>query len=303
MRRGAIEAVRGIELDVAPGEVFAVFGPEGAGKTSLVELLCTLARPTAGFARVAGFVIAADPLEVRRRIGVVLHRDTLDGDLSAQQNLRFHAELHGLPHPLAVRRAEELLAIVGLAERRAGPVHGWSRGMKRRLELARAVLHGPRVLFLDEPTSGLDRQARGQFWSYVRALKRRAGFAVFVATRDAEEAEGCDRVALVDAGRVVALGTPQALKAVVDQDRIELRTANDVAAMALLQGRLAIAARLRDGALSFCVEEGECLLPWLFAELGVPIRSAAVSRPTLDDVLAAHAATGGSSAPGGSPPT
>jgi len=287
-RYGAVEAVRGIDLEVAPGEAFGFLGPNGAGKSTTLNMLCTLTRPSAGSARVAGFDVVARRDDVRRHIGLVFQDPTLDVYLSAEQNLRFHAELYGLPRSVAEPRIEELLQTVGLWERRRGLVRTFSGGMRRRLEIARGLLHAPRVLFLDEPTIGLDPQTRSTIWRHVHALQRGAGVTVFMTTHYIEEAEFCDRIAILDAGRIVACGSPQVLKAAVGKDRVSLQTADDTAALALLRGRFGLDAGVRDGVLSFAVADGERFVPRLFADLGVPIRSVSVARPSLDDVFMAR---------------
>ena len=170
-RYGEVEAVRGVDFRVEPGETFGFLGPNGAGKSTTINILCTLARPTAGSARVAGHDVRTERDEVRRSIGLVFQDPTLDIDLTAEQNLRFHGELYGVPKALLDRRIDDLLGLVGLSERRGSVVETFSGGMKRRLEIARGLLHSPRVLFLDEPTIGLDPQSRASVWEYVRALK------------------------------------------------------------------------------------------------------------------------------------
>ena len=168
-----VEAVRGIDFEVAPGEIFGFLGPNGAGKTTTIAMLCTLARPTGGEARVAGFDVMLERDEVRRNIGLVFQDPTLDGYLTAEENLRFHADLYGVPRGLARERMQIVLEMVGLWERRDSIVNTYSGGMRRRLEIARGLLHSPRVLFLDEPTIGLDPQTRSSIWAYIRELKAR----------------------------------------------------------------------------------------------------------------------------------
>jgi ABC-2 type transport system ATP-binding protein len=287
-RFGDVEAVRGIDLEVAPGEAFGFLGPNGAGKSTTLNMLCTLTRPSAGSARVAGFDVVGQRDEVRRHIGLVFQDPTLDVYLSAEQNLRFHAELYGVPRAAREERIETLLHTVGLWERRRSLVRTFSGGMRRRLEIARGLLHAPRVLFLDEPTIGLDPQTRTAIWNHVRALQRRAGITVFMTTHYMEEAEFCDRIAIIDAGRIVACGSPAALKAAVGQDRVRISTADDLTALAILRGRFGLDASQRDGMLCFAVADGERFVPHLFAGLGVPIRAVSISRPSLDDVFIAH---------------
>src|SRR6476661_8648140 len=170
---GDVEAVRGVSFTVAAGEIFGFLGPNGAGKTTTINMLCTLARPTGGSARVAGHDVVTERDDVRRHIGLVFQEQTLDGYLTAEQNLRMHAELYGVDAKLVAGRMRQVLEMVGLWERRGTQVMTFSGGMKRRLEIARGFLHSPRVLFLDEPTIGLDPQTRHNIWAYIRDLKRR----------------------------------------------------------------------------------------------------------------------------------
>ena len=169
---GEVEAVRGVDFEVARGEVFGFLGPNGAGKSTTINMLCTLTRPTAGAATVAGFDVTSERDDVRRHIGLVFQDPTLDGYLSGEQNLRLHAELYGVESELVAPRMRQLLEMVGLWERRKTPVRTYSGGMRRRLEIARGLMHSPRVLFLDEPTIGLDPQTRSSIWSYIRCSRR-----------------------------------------------------------------------------------------------------------------------------------
>jgi len=287
-RFGDVEAVRGVDFRVEAGETFGFLGPNGAGKSTTINILCTLARATAGAARVAGHDVATERDAVRRSIGLVFQDPTLDNDLTAEQNLRFHAELYGVPRAVLDQRIDDMLRMVGLTERRGSVVQTFSGGMKRRLEIARGLLHSPRVLFLDEPTIGLDPQSRASVWDYIRALREREDITVFLTTHYMDEAEHCDRIAIMDAGRIVALDTPEALKAGVGKDRVQITTADDEAAIAALRARFGIEAGMHSGAVTFSVADGERFVPRLFAELGVSIRSVSVSSPSLDDVFLAH---------------
>jgi ABC-2 type transport system ATP-binding protein len=287
-RFGEVEAVRGVDFRVEPGETFGFLGPNGAGKSTTINILCTLARPTAGSARVAGHDVRTERDAVRRSIGLVFQDPTLDVDLTAEQNLRFHGELYGVPRAQLDRRIDDLLGLVGLSERRGSVVETFSGGMKRRLEIARGLLHSPRVLFLDEPTIGLDPQSRASVWEYVRALKESEDITVFLTTHYMDEAENCDRIAIMNAGRIVALDTPEALKAAVGKDRVQITTADDEAAIAVLRATFGIEAGMHSGEVTFAVADGERFVPRLFAELGVPIRSVSVSSPSLDDVFLSH---------------
>jgi ABC-2 type transport system ATP-binding protein len=228
---------------------------------------------------------------VRRHIGLVFQDPSLDGYLTADQNLQMHADLYGVDARSIPARMDQMLEMVDLADRRANPVMTFSGGMKRRLEIARGLLHSPRVLFLDEPTIGLDPQTRSSIWRYIRALRETEGTTIFMTTHYMDEAELCDRIAIMDRGEIVVLDTPQALKAGVGADRVVLGTADDDAAIAALRDRFGIEASVAEGAVTFHVSDGEEFVPRLFAELGVAITSVAVSRPSLDDVFMRHTGT------------
>jgi ABC-2 type transport system ATP-binding protein len=282
------EAVRGVSFEVHAGEVFGFLGPNGAGKTTTINMLCTLAKPTSGRALVAGHDVATERDDVRRNIGLVFQDPTLDGYLTAEQNLRLHAELYGVDQELVPERMRQMLEMVGLWERRDSSVMTFSGGMRRRLEIARGLMHSPRVLFLDEPTIGLDPQTRSSIWSYIRELRETEEITIFMTTHYMDEAEYCDRIAIMDQGQIVALDTPEALKATVGADRVRIETDDDEAAIEALQEGFGLEARIVEGAVTFAVEGGEEFVPRLFAELGVPIRSVHVSRPTLDDVFMSY---------------
>ena len=210
---------------------------------------------------------------------------TLDLYLTAEQNLRFHAELYGVPRDLIADRMHQVLDMVGLWGRRATRVNTFSGGMKRRLEIARGLLHSPRVLFLDEPTVGLDPQTRVSIWTYIHELRRQEDITIFLTTHYMDEAEHCDRIAIIDQGAIIVLDTPEALKASVGKDRVQIRTADDAQAIAQLRDRFGIDAAVHEGAVTFAVAAGEQFVPRLFAELAVAIESVNVSRPSLDDVF------------------
>ncbi len=286
-KRPDVEAVRGIDLDVPAGELFGFLGPNGAGKSTTIKILCTLVRPTGGSAQVAGFDVVAQKDDVRRHIGLVFQETTLDGHLTAEQNLRFHAEIYGMASADVVPRTEAVLEMVGLADRRSAVVNTFSGGMKRRLEIARGLMHSPRVLFLDEPTIGLDPESRAGLWDYVDRLREEEDITVFLTTHYMDEAERCDRIAIVDGGRVGALGSPAALKASVGHDRVRVVTADDDAAEELVRARLGVETTRERGALVVLTPDGEQFVPRLF-ELGLTVRSVSVTRPSLDDVFLAY---------------
>jgi len=280
-----LEAVRNVSFDVSPGEIFGFLGPNGAGKSTTISILCTLLHPSAGRATVAGFDVEAQQLEVRRRIGLVFQDTTLDEYLTAEENLRFHAELYGVPRATIPGRVEQIMGMVGLWDRRDSLVRTFSGGMKRRLEIARGLLHSPRVLFLDEPTVGLDPQTREHIWSYISELRRKEDITIFMTTHYMDEAEYCDRIAIIDNGEIVVSGTPDELKALIGKDRVSIRTEDDEAAIASLRERFGVEATISEGAVTVHVPDGETFVPRLFKELGVGIRAVSVARPSLDDVF------------------
>jgi ABC-2 type transport system ATP-binding protein len=285
---GEVQAVRGVDFDVATGEVFGFLGPNGAGKTTTINMLCTLAKPTSGAARVAGHDVVRERDDVRRNIGLVFQDPTLDGYLTASQNLRLHADLYGVQSDLVQPRMRQVMTMVGLWDRKDSVVGTFSGGMRRRLEIARGLMHSPRVLFLDEPTIGLDPQTRRSIWEYIRELKEREEITIFMTTHYMDEAEWCDRIAIMDHGQIVALDSPEALKAQIGADRVTISTDDDDAAIAALDERFGIEARMSEGQVTFGVPRGEEFVPRLFTELGMPIKSVNVSRPTLDDVFMSH---------------
>ncbi len=288
---GEVRAVRGVGFEVATGEVFGFLGPNGAGKTTTINMLCTLAKPTSGEATVAGHDVVHERDDVRRNIGLVFQDPTLDSYLTAVQNLKLHAELYGLQSDLVAPRMQQVLEMVGLWERKDSPVGTFSGGMRRRLEIARGMMHSPRVLFLDEPTIGLDPQTRRSIWSYIRELKEREQITIFMTTHYMDEAEWCDRIAIMDQGEIVALDSPETLKAQIGKDRVMIHTDDDEAAIAALRQRFDIEATMAEGAVTFGVPGGEQFVPRLFAELGVPINGVSVSRPSLDDVFMSYTGT------------
>jgi ABC-2 type transport system ATP-binding protein len=293
-RYDELEAVRGIDFEVASGEIFGFLGPNGAGKSTTINMLCTLVRPSGGAAQVAGHDVVSERDEVRRNIGLVFQDTTLDGYLSAAQNLRLHAELYGVPRELVGERMRQVMEIVGLWERRDSLVNTFSGGMKRRLEIARGLLHSPRVLFLDEPTVGLDPQTRSSIWRYIRELKAREDITIFLTTHYMDEAEYCDRIAIMDHGRIIVLDTPAALKAQVGKDRVQIHTDDDDMAIVALRERFEIEATIAEGAVTFGVPAGEQFVPRLFEDWDPAhpaIRTVSVARPSLDDVFMAHTGT------------
>ncbi|HEY7067101.1 MAG TPA: ATP-binding cassette domain-containing protein [Chloroflexota bacterium] len=284
-RYGALTAVDDVSFAVGEGELFGFLGPNGAGKSTTIHMLCTLLRPTAGQAWVAGLDVQREPTRVRRAIGLIFQDPSLDDRLTAVENLDFHARIYNVARDVSRERSEQLLRMVDLWDRRNDLVRTFSGGMKRRLEIARGLLHQPTVFFLDEPTIGLDPQTREHIWRYLLDLRRREGVTLFLTTHYMDEAERCDRIAIIDHGRIVALDTPAALKALVGGDVVTLRTPEQEQAAVNLQARFGLEPTREDGTLRLEVPDGEQFIPRLVTELGVPIQAIAVHRPTLDDVF------------------
>jgi ABC-2 type transport system ATP-binding protein len=284
-RYGEIEAVRGIDLSVMPGEIFGFLGPNGAGKSTTISMLCTLLRPTSGRAAVAGYDVVRDPGAVRTQIGLVFQDPALDEQLTARENLEFHAFLYDVPRAIRTQRINEVLAMVELADRAASKVLTFSGGMKRRLEIARGILHSPEVLFLDEPTRGLDPQTRRLIWDYLRELRRREGITIFMTTHYMDEAEFCDRIAIIDMGRIVALGTPDELKARVGGDVITIATTDNAASAAELGSKFGLTPAVDNGTLRIEVSDGAALIPRLVRDLSAQVTAVTLRRPSLDDVF------------------
>ena len=219
---GAFKAVDNLDLKVEAGGVFAFLGPNGAGKTTTIKMLTTLLAPSQGSLKLCGFDVVKDPRAARRCFGIVFQDPSVDDELSAEENMDLHGAMYGLPKALRLRRSEELLSMVELWDRRADPVKRFSGGMKRRLEIARALMHEPRVLFLDEPTVGLDPQTRQHLWDYVAKLCKKSGTTVFLTTHYLEEAEKvAGRIAVIDHGKLVAQGTSAELRRITRTKSLE----------------------------------------------------------------------------------
>src|ERR1700730_8420916 len=219
---GASTAVDAISFEVAEGEIFASVGPNGAGKTTTVNMLTTLLKPSSGLVKIDGLDPAAQQNEARKRFGIVFQDPSLDDELTAYENMDFHGVLYKVPGRIRAERIEQLLKLFELWDRRKDPVKQFSGGMKRRLEIARGLLHTPKILFLDEPTLGLDPQTRNQLWTHVKKLNAEERVTVFLTTHYMEEAERvAQRIAIIDHGKIVAQGTPQELKAQTSSETLE----------------------------------------------------------------------------------
>jgi ABC-2 type transport system ATP-binding protein len=280
-----LTAVNGISFSVNEGEVFGFLGPNGAGKTTTISILCTLISPTSGKAEIAGFDCARDSDHVRTSIGLIFQDTTLDAGLTAYENLKFHAYLYNLDGKLAEKRIDEMLAVVELQGRKHDLIKNFSGGMKRRLEIARGLLHYPRVLFLDEPTIGLDPQTRNTIWDFINTLRKKEKITVFMTTHYMEEAENCGRIAIIDHGRIIALDTPAMLKQMVHGDVIHLITADNKRAIEEIGRIFTISAREENGGLALETEKGDEFIPKLIHALTVKTLSVSLKKPTLNDVF------------------
>jgi ABC-2 type transport system ATP-binding protein len=285
-------AVDEIDLAVAPGEIYGFLGPNGAGKSTTVHMLTTLLPPTDGRARVAGFDVATEGPKVRAQIGAALQEAALDPLLTGREHLRLQAALQALPRADRGPRTDELLARVGLTEAADRRVRGYSGGMKRRLDLAMALVHRPRVLFLDEPTTGLDVQSRTALWEEVDNLARRDGVTVFLTTQYLEEADAlADRIGIIDGGRIVAEGTPAALKAEIGRPTVEVVPADDSETDRLVSVLEPFGERTgSENGVSVRLASGSTGLAEIVRVLdaeGVEIEHLQLHQPTLDDVFLA----------------
>jgi ABC-2 type transport system ATP-binding protein len=284
-RFDGFEVVQGVSFDVREGEIFGFLGPNGAGKTTTIRMLCTLLRPSAGEAYVGGFNVVRQPMQVRRSIGIIFQDPSLDDRLTAEENLNLHGMIYHLPRQTRRARTEEMLAMVDLLDRRRDLVRTFSGGMKRRLEIARGLMHLPRVLFLDEPTLGLDPQTRSHIWEYLLRLRQERGLTIFLTTHYMEEAEHCDRIAVIDYGRIIALDTPEQLKQQVGGDIITVRAEDAEALEREIGERYQVTVRRDAMGLHFEVKDGAAFIPQLVQSLPGRVQAIDLRRPTLDDAF------------------
>ena len=278
-------AVKGINFSVQPGEIFGFLGPNGAGKSTTINVLSTVLRPSGGQARINGFDVVRSRNAVRGSIGIIFQENTLDDKLTANENLLLHCKFYQVAKNVREERIREVLNIVDLADKRHQIVQTFSGGMKRRLEIARGLLHYPKVLFLDEPTAGLDPQTRDHIWSYILKLKEKAGITIFLTTHYMDEAEICDRIAVIDHGELIALDTPEHLKNQLGGDIMEIATADNKLAQKQILAHYGKTATEKDGLLSFQVKKGNEFLIQFVREFTVPLHSVNLRRPTLNDVF------------------
>jgi len=284
-RFGALIAVDHVSFAVTKGEIFGFLGPNGAGKSTTISMLATILTPSGGDATISGFSIRRQRDAVRRSIGMVFQDPSLDNRLTAEENLRFHARLYGVPKADYRRRMEEVLRLVDLWDRRRDIVETFSGGMKRRLEIARGLIHYPDVLFLDEPTIGLDPHTRALLWDYILRLKHDRAMTIFMTTHYMDEAEYCDRIAIMDRGKIVALDTPANLKKQLGGDIIRIESSQKDVLKKELEQRYGQPVREEGNVLQFETADGAKFLPRLFQEVQARIDAVELRKPTLDDVF------------------
>lgn len=287
---GKLRAVDSVDFSVNQGEVFGLLGPNGAGKTTTISILCTILKPTDGTAIVNGFDVTRNPSKVRRSIGIVFQEPSIDDRLTGRENLEMHADLYGVPRTEQKKRIDEVLELVELEQRADALMRTYSGGMRRRLEIARGLIHYPKVLFLDEPTIGLDPQTREHIWKYVAALSERESITTILTTHYMEEADRlCDRIAIIDQGKIIALDEPERLKDKLEGDIISVKTTAVSELRRILEElKLAKDVKEEDGTLKLVVKDGETVLPRLVeaaAGAGIRIESMSIHEPTLDDVF------------------
>lgn len=287
---GGLVAVDRVTFSVREGEVFGFLGPNGAGKTTTIKMLTTVLKPTSGRAYVMGFDVVKQQNEVRKVIGVVPQEYTADSDLTGYENLMLAADLYGVPRDIAKKRALELLELVGLAQFKDKRVETYSGGMRRRLELAMGLINRPRVLFLDEPTLGLDVQTRSAIWEYIRKLKEEYGMTIFLTTHYLEEADAlCDRIAIIDRGRIVAMGSPSELKDSLGGDIITITVSEGADATELIE-RIENVKKVEREGNTYRVKAalGEVTAPLIIDALrkaGYTVTRLSLSKPSLDEVF------------------
>jgi len=287
---GSLKAVDSVSLGIAEGEVFGLLGPNGAGKTTMISMLVTMRKPSAGKATVNGFDVAAQPDAVRKSIGIVFQDPSLDDELTALENLDMHCAMFGVPNRDRKARIEEVVRLVGLESHLRSLVKTFSGGMKRRLEIARGLVHTPKILFLDEPTVGLDPQTRAGIWDYIKKLNKERNVTIILTTHYMDEADAvCGRVAIMDRGKIMALGTPSSLKNALGGDVVSLECDGHEECTKRLNKINWVKHVVRhDGFLDVRVERGEEKIPKLLRmaeQSGMSVKSVSLRKPSLDDVF------------------
>ncbi|GAB6172318.1 daunorubicin resistance protein DrrA family ABC transporter ATP-binding protein [Paradesulfitobacterium aromaticivorans] len=284
-RFGELEAVQNVNLRLSPGEIVGLLGPNGAGKSTTIKMLSTLLRPSAGSAVLVGYDLIKDPFKIRQHIGIIFQDSTLDNRLTGRENLEFHCMIYKVPKQERPARIQQMLEMVDLTEAANRYVKTYSGGMKRRLEIARGLLHRPAILFLDEPTVGLDPQTRATIWEYVRRLVKEYGMGVLMTTHYMEEAENCRYIAIMDHGRLIAEGSPEHLKSMMEGDRIQLATADNSLAASWLEQNRSLKVTVKQDGIEFVLPHGDTQLARLLTELPTEVHRLTVQQPTLEDVF------------------
>ena len=285
-----VKAVDGINLEVNRGEIFGFLGPNGAGKTTTIKMLVTLLKPTGGTAKIVGYDIRKSPDEIRNNIGVVFQDPALDDILTGKENLDFHARMYGIKKEKKEKRIKEVLKLVGLEKKADTLVKTYSGGMKRRLEIARGLMHFPKILFLDEPTLGLDPQTRRVIWEYIKDLNEKENITIFLTTHYMEEADYlCDRVAIIDYGKILVIDKPSKLKNKIGKDVITISCSNSKSCADLLKREKWVeSVKIHNSNITIGIKEVEKKLPLLIriAERNnIKIKSIDIRKPTLEDVF------------------
>ncbi|MBX0312860.1 MAG: ATP-binding cassette domain-containing protein [Sulfurihydrogenibium sp.] len=287
---GELVAVNNVSFEVKEGEIFGLLGPNGAGKTTLISMLCTILRPTSGTARVNGFDIVKEEDKVRKSIGIVFQDSSLDNRLTGMENIELHASLYGVPKNERKKRIKEVIELVGLEDKANILVRNYSGGMKRRLEIARALIHYPKVLFLDEPTIGLDPQTRVNIWEYIVKLAKRENITIFLTTHYMEEADFlCNRVAIIDEGKIIAIDSPENLKRKIGGDALIIE-ADEKEKTKQVVSKFSFVKKVSEvnGKIYVNIENSEENLPSVFEALrnnNIKIKSISVRKPSLNDVF------------------
>ncbi len=280
-----IIAVDDVSFSVDKSCIFGFLGPNGAGKTTTINILCTLLNPSSGKAYVNNFDCVKEPRMVRESIGIVFQDMTLDKDLTAYENLLYHAYLFKVKKSERVKRVHEALKFFGLYERRNDIIKYFSGGMKRKLEVARAIVHQPSVLFLDEPTLGLDPQSRANLWEFITKLPKNNNVTIFMTTHYMDEAEVCDKIAIIDKGKIIASGSPADLKKIIGGDVIYLKTKNNHDSVNKIKEILDLEPVEKDGEFFVSNVRGDVCIPEIIRTLGDDVLSVRLSRPSLNDVF------------------
>ncbi|MFA9558980.1 ATP-binding cassette domain-containing protein [Evansella sp. AB-rgal1] len=280
------QAVKGISFDVTKGEIFGFLGPNGAGKSTTINMLCTMLSSSGGEIIINDFDVIKQKDEVRKSIGIIFQENTLDEKLTAKENLMLHCKFYKVPKKLREERIQEVLEIVDLVDKKQILVEKFSGGMKRRLEIARGLLHYPKVLFLDEPTVGLDPQTRAHIWEYILKLKEKEGITMFLTTHYLDEAEISDRIAIMDHGEIIAIDTPNQLKAQVGGDIIEITTKDNTIALKEIEEKVeCLEVSVKDKIIRLKVANSDEFISDFIKKLDTPITSLNIRKPTLNDVF------------------